>query len=135
MLGVPQESREAYDMLCDSGIIDVSLRDRLKAMIGFRNIAVHDYIKLNLAVVRSIIETRLGDFRTFGEAVLNADEKNRRRMKMIEQSLLDILACPQCKAAIRQDEEKGVLICDQCRLKFPVRDGIPVMLVDEAESF
>jgi uncharacterized protein YbaR (Trm112 family) len=54
---------------------------------------------------------------------------------VIEQSLLDILACPQCKSAIRQDEEQVVLICDQCRLKFPVRDGIPVMLVDEAESF
>jgi hypothetical protein len=54
-------------------------------------------------------------------------------MKMIEQSLLDILACPQCKEAIRQDE--GVLICDKCRLRYPVRDGIPVMLVDEAESF
>jgi len=54
---------------------------------------------------------------------------------MIEQSLLDILACPQCKEAIRQDEANCVLICDQCRLKFPVRDGIPVMLVDEAETF
>ena len=54
---------------------------------------------------------------------------------MIEQSLLDILACPQCKNTIRQDEENAVLICEQCRLKFPVRDGIPVMLVDEAETF
>ena len=54
---------------------------------------------------------------------------------MIEQSLLDILACPQCKEAIHQDEEQGVLICDQCRLRFPVRDDIPVMLVEEAESF
>lgn len=39
-------------------------------MVGFRNIAVHDYRKLNLAVVSSIIETRLGDFRAFGAAVL-----------------------------------------------------------------
>jgi uncharacterized protein YutE (UPF0331/DUF86 family) len=78
-LGVPQESREAYDMLCDSGIIDATLRDRLKAMIGFRNIAVHDYRKLNLAVVRSIIETRLDDFRTFGKAVLSADERNNSK--------------------------------------------------------
>lgn len=78
-LGVPQESREAYDMLCDSGIIDATLRDRLKAMIGFRNIAVHDYRKLNLAVVRSIIETRLDDFRTFGEAVLSADERKNSK--------------------------------------------------------
>ncbi len=54
---------------------------------------------------------------------------------MIEQSLLEILACPQCKEAIHQDEKNFVLICDNCRLKFPVRDGIPVMLIDEAETF
>ena len=54
---------------------------------------------------------------------------------MIEQSLLDILACPQCKEPIRQDETKCVLICDRCHLKFPVRDDIPVMLIDEAETF
>jgi uncharacterized protein YbaR (Trm112 family) len=54
---------------------------------------------------------------------------------MIDQRLLDILACPQCKETIRQDEEAVFLICDQCRLKFPVRDEIPVMLIDEAESF
>lgn len=54
---------------------------------------------------------------------------------MIEQKLLDILACPQCKGAIRQEEKADLLICDQCRLKFPIRDGIPVMLVDEAEHF
>jgi len=73
-LGVPQESREAYDMLHDAGIIDPQLRDQLKAMIGFRNIAVHDYRKLNLAIVRSIIETRLDDFRTFAETVLRVEE-------------------------------------------------------------
>ena len=54
---------------------------------------------------------------------------------MIEQSLLDILACPQCKEPIRQDEENSVLVCDKCRIKYPVRDGIPVMLVEEAEPF
>lgn len=72
-LGVPQESREAYDMLCEAGIIEAPLRDQLKAMVGFRNIAVHDYRKLNLAVVRSIIENRLEDFRTFVAVVLRAE--------------------------------------------------------------
>lgn len=72
-LGVPQESREAFDMLSETGIIDMSLRDRLKAMVGFRNIAVHDYRKLNLEVVRNIIETRLDDFRKFGAAVLRGE--------------------------------------------------------------
>lgn len=72
-LGVPQESREAFEMLHQAGIISAQLRDRLQAMVGFRNIAVHDYQKLNLEVVRSILETRLGDFRAFGEAVLKVD--------------------------------------------------------------
>ena len=54
---------------------------------------------------------------------------------MIDQKLLDILACPQCKEPIRQEEGQDLLICDQCRLKFPIRDDIPVMLVEEAESF
>jgi uncharacterized protein YutE (UPF0331/DUF86 family) len=72
-LGVPQESREAFEMLHQAGIIPAQLRDRLQGMVGFRNIAVHDYRKLNLEVVRSILDTRLGDFRSFGEAVLRTD--------------------------------------------------------------
>lgn len=71
-LGVPQESRDAFGMLCEAGIIDGSLRDRLQAMVGFRNVAVHDYRKLNLAVVRSILETRLEDFRAFAKILLEA---------------------------------------------------------------
>lgn len=69
-LGIPQESREAFDLLLEGGIIPAGLCDRLKAMVGFRNIAVHDYRKLNLEVVRSIIETRLSDFQTFSGIVL-----------------------------------------------------------------
>jgi len=69
-LGIPQESREAFDMLRDAGIIAAPLCERLKAMVGLRTIAVHDYRKLNLDVVRSILETRLDDFKEFGEVVL-----------------------------------------------------------------
>lgn len=69
-LGVPQDSRDAFDMLGEAGLIAIPLRDRLKAMVGFRNIAVHDYRKLNLEVVRNIIEERLSDFREFGRVVL-----------------------------------------------------------------
>lgn len=57
-------------MICEAGIIDMASRDNLQAMVGFRNIAVHDYRKLNLDVVRSIIETRLEDFRVFAATVL-----------------------------------------------------------------
>ena len=69
-LGIPQESRDAYDMLCSAGIIAEYLRDRLKAMVGFRNIAVHDYRNLNMDVVRNIVEKHLKDFKEFGEIVL-----------------------------------------------------------------
>ena len=54
---------------------------------------------------------------------------------MIDAKLLELLACPQCKGVVRPDEQSGSLVCDACRLRYPVRDDIPVMLVDEAESF
>lgn len=73
-LGVPQESRDAFDMLGEAGIINAVLCERLKAMVGFRNVAVHDYRKLNLEVVRKIIHEHLGDFREFGRIVLTIDQ-------------------------------------------------------------
>lgn len=52
----------------------------------------------------------------------------------LSKELLEILACPRCKGeVVLQDDEAG-LVCDSCRLVYPVRDGIPVMLVDEAEK-
>ena len=50
----------------------------------------------------------------------------------IDKELLDILACPKCKGDIRLTKEKDGLICDACKLKYPIRDDIPVMLIDEA---
>jgi hypothetical protein len=51
---------------------------------------------------------------------------------MIDQELLDILACPLDKAPVRLEGER--LICDTCGRRYPIRDGIPVMLIDEAEQ-
>jgi len=52
----------------------------------------------------------------------------------IDAWLLEILACPQCHAPLRADEEASELVCtgSGCGLAFPVRDDIPVLLVDEA---
>ncbi|MBN2397228.1 MAG: Trm112 family protein [Deltaproteobacteria bacterium] len=50
----------------------------------------------------------------------------------IQKDLLDILACPQCKGEIRLNEEETGLICDTCKLLYEIRDGIPVMLIEEA---
>ena len=54
---------------------------------------------------------------------------------MIDQKLLDILACPACKGILEYDSENEKLICQACRLKFRIEDDIPVMLLDEAEKF
>jgi uncharacterized protein YbaR (Trm112 family) len=50
----------------------------------------------------------------------------------ISQELLDILACPKCKGDIRLNESGDGLICDACQLMYPIKDDIPVMLIDEA---
>ncbi len=50
---------------------------------------------------------------------------------MISPELLSVLACPACKTAVKQ--EGGRIICAACGRRYPVRDGIPVMLVEEAE--
>ena len=50
----------------------------------------------------------------------------------LDPSLLEILACPACHASLRVDDEAGELVCTGCGLAYPVRDDIPVMLVDEA---
>jgi len=52
---------------------------------------------------------------------------------MIDKELLDILACPACKGNIAYDQENEKLICQKCNRRYPIREGIPVMLVDEAE--
>ena len=54
----------------------------------------------------------------------------------IDSWLLDILACPQCHAPLRTDEEAGELVCTGagCGLAYPVRDDIPVLLIDEARK-
>ncbi|GAA3760006.1 hypothetical protein HDA32_004781 [Spinactinospora alkalitolerans] len=52
----------------------------------------------------------------------------------IDEWLLEILACPKSKAPLRLDEEAGELVCDESGLAYPIRDGIPVLLVDEARE-
>ena len=51
---------------------------------------------------------------------------------MMDKELLSLLACPACKGEVK--EEDGKIVCQKCRLKYPVKDGIPVMLISEAEK-
>jgi uncharacterized protein YbaR (Trm112 family) len=54
-------------------------------------------------------------------------------MNDISKELLEILACPRCKGDIRLNETGDGLICDACRLLYEIRNGIPIMLIDEAK--
>jgi uncharacterized protein len=51
----------------------------------------------------------------------------------ISKELLDILACPKCKGTITLTESQNGLICRNCKLLYEIRDGIPIMLIDEAK--
>lgn len=53
---------------------------------------------------------------------------------LIDPKLLDILVCPLTKVPLRYDAARQELISDQAKLAYPIRDGIPVMLVDEARK-
>jgi uncharacterized protein YbaR (Trm112 family) len=50
----------------------------------------------------------------------------------ISKDLLDILACPKCKGDIHLNQSNDGLVCEACRLMYPIKDDIPIMLIDEA---
>lgn len=64
-LGLPQNSRDAFELLYSKEIIDIETLEILKNMIGFRNIAVHNYQKLDLVILRKVIDNNLKDFEQF----------------------------------------------------------------------
>ena len=68
-LGVPQASADAFTLLEKAGRLDAGLAGRLRAMVGFRNVAVHEYQKLNLDILRAIVESRGADFLAFCTAL------------------------------------------------------------------
>ncbi|MBX3489687.1 MAG: Trm112 family protein [Parvibaculum sp.] len=61
-------------------------------------------------------------------------ESARGQRMEVDPKLLEILVCPVTKTTLRYDREKQELISEKARLAFPIRDGIPIMLVDEARS-
>ena len=69
-LGVPQDSRDGFRLLVQAGLLDDALGERLMRMVGFRNVAIHDYQALNLDIVQAIIEKHLVDFERFAEKAL-----------------------------------------------------------------
>lgn len=69
-LGLPQSARDAFDLLAKHDWIPLPLAEALKKMVGFRNIAVHDYRSLQLPITVSIITGHLDEFLQFSKAVI-----------------------------------------------------------------
>lgn len=64
-LGIPTESRQAFTLLVQASLLESELGKRLEGMVGFRNIAVHNYRELDIEVVRNILNERLDDLKRF----------------------------------------------------------------------
>lgn len=73
-LGIPQGARHVFTLLAEGEWIAGSLADAMKRMVGFRNIAVHQYQDLQIPIVVSVIEHHLDDFLGFSKAMLLRDQ-------------------------------------------------------------
>lgn len=64
----------------------------------------------------------------------SASEGQQRPLSAVDPKLLDILVCPLTKSTLRYDRERQELVSEQAGLAYPIKDGIPIMLVDEART-
>lgn len=71
-LGIPQDSRDAFSLLQTAGILPADITERMQRMVGFRNVAVHEYTRLNIEIVHSIVTNQLDDFRTVSSTIVKA---------------------------------------------------------------
>ena len=71
--GMPQSSRDSFKLLVDAGLIDPALGSSLQRMIGFRNIAVHQYQQLDLAIVEAILRRDLDHLLAYSGAIAKLD--------------------------------------------------------------
>jgi uncharacterized protein len=49
-------------------------------------------------------------------------------MEDIDNSLLNVLACPVCRGALKYEKEKQTLLCQKCKIRYPIKDGIPILM-------
>lgn len=70
--GTPGNTREAFTLLEHQGILSSDLSSHLQRMVGFRNIAIHNYQKVDPEIMERILEHHLGELRAFGARVLDA---------------------------------------------------------------
>jgi uncharacterized protein YutE (UPF0331/DUF86 family) len=68
--GIPQKSREAFEILQANQVIDEPVMKKMQAMVGFRNIAVHDYQTLKIEILQEIVNHHLVDFHQYTGAII-----------------------------------------------------------------
>jgi uncharacterized protein YutE (UPF0331/DUF86 family) len=73
-LGLPQSSRDVFDLLATAHWLEPQLAQSMKHMVGFRDIAVHEYQALQLPITGNIIERHLDEFLTFSRQMLLKDQ-------------------------------------------------------------
>ncbi len=78
-LGIPQSARDVFTLLSQADWIDVGLADSLKRMVGFRNIAVHDYQSLQMPITCNIITQHLDEFLLFSKNIIKKEAMNEHR--------------------------------------------------------
>lgn len=74
-LGLPQNKREAFKLLEDNKIIDKNMSKNMQNMVGFRNIAVHDYKDIDPEILKDVIENHLNDLLEFARIILNLNKE------------------------------------------------------------
>jgi len=72
-LGLPQNKRETFKLLEENNIIDSKMSKDMQGMVGFRNIAVHDYKEIDEKILQDVIENHLNDLIEFARIILNLE--------------------------------------------------------------
>ncbi len=73
-LGLPQDSKDSFSLLQRAGLIDEAMAAALRALVGFRNILVHQYQRLDLDIMVEVVERRLDDLLAFANIALAASD-------------------------------------------------------------
>ena len=76
-LGLPRESRSAFELLKSAQLMDAELADKMMKMVGFRNLAIHNYQSINLEIVHAIINQHLNDFRPLTRWAIRHDKQDQ----------------------------------------------------------
>jgi uncharacterized protein YutE (UPF0331/DUF86 family) len=71
-LGVPADSADAFSLLERERVLSSAVAERMRRMVGFRNVAIHEYRRLDPAIVRTVVEHRLGDFEALCRELVDA---------------------------------------------------------------